>query len=141
MRDVGEFLHLTPGEGGWRVVIVDAAEEMNINAANAVLKVLEEPPRQALLLLVTHAPGRLLPTIRSRCRLLNLAPLADGQVETLLTRYRPELGADDRSVLVDPGRRVDRPGDRPGRPRRGRALQGDAGAAGAAAGAGHPSGP
>ena len=100
VRDVGEFLHLTPGEGGWRVVIVDAAEEMNINAANAVLKVLEEPPRQALLLLVTHAPGRLLPTIRSRCRLLNLAPLENKQVEGLLARYRPELEPGDRSVLV-----------------------------------------
>jgi DNA polymerase-3 subunit delta' len=103
VRDVGEFLHLTPGEGGWRVVIVDAAEEMNINAANAVLKVLEEPPRQALLLLVTHAPGRLLPTIRSRCRLLNLAPLADTQVDGLLARYRPELEPGDRSVLVTLG--------------------------------------
>ncbi len=55
MRDVGAFLHLTPAEGGWRVVIVDGAEEMNINAANAVLKMLEEPPRQALLLLVRSA--------------------------------------------------------------------------------------
>lgn len=100
VRDVGEFLHLTPGEGGWRVVIVDAAEEMNINAANAVLKVLEEPPRQALLLLVSHAPGRLLPTIRSRCRLLNLSPLDETQVDSLLERYRPELDPSDRSVLV-----------------------------------------
>ena len=55
-------------KGGWRIVVVDAADELNRNAANALLKVLEEPPRQALLLLVAHAPGRLLPTIRSRCR-------------------------------------------------------------------------
>src|SRR5207237_4722457 len=63
-REIATFLRLTPAEGGWRVVIVDGADEMNRNAANALLKILEEPPRQTLLLLVTHSPGRLLPTIR-----------------------------------------------------------------------------
>ena len=63
-RAVGAFLRLTPAEGGWRIVVVDAADELNRNSANALLKVLEEPPRQALLLLVAHAPGSLLPTIR-----------------------------------------------------------------------------
>ena len=70
-------MHLTPAEGGWRVVVVDGAEEMNPAAANALLKVLEEPPPRAVLLLVCAAPGRLLPTIRSRCRRLRLSPLAD----------------------------------------------------------------
>src|ERR1700688_1149105 len=74
-RAIGTFLRLTPAEGGWRVVIVDGADEMNRNAANALLKILEEPPQQALLLLVAHSPGRLLPTIRSRCRRFPLAPL------------------------------------------------------------------
>ena len=74
-REIGEFLRLTAAEEGWRVVVVDGAEEMNRNAANAVLKILEEPPSRALLLLVSHSPGRLLPTIRSRCRRLMLAPL------------------------------------------------------------------
>ena len=100
VRDVGRFLHLTPVEGGWRVVIVDAADEMNPNAANALLKVLEEPPRQALLLLVSHAPGRLLATIRSRCRRLALPPLASGHVAGLLDRFWPELASDDRGALV-----------------------------------------
>ena len=59
-------MSLTAGEGGWRVIIVDGAEDMNLNAANALLKVLEEPPPRAILFLITHAPGRLLPTIRSR---------------------------------------------------------------------------
>ena len=68
VRAVGSFLSKTPAEGGWRVVVIDSADEMNANAANAVLKVLEEPPKRALLLLVSHNPGRLLPTIRSRCR-------------------------------------------------------------------------
>src|SRR5205814_6509761 len=65
-REISAFLRLTPAEGGWRVVIVDGADEMNRNAANALLKILEEPPQRALLLLVAHSPGRLLPTIRSR---------------------------------------------------------------------------
>ncbi len=74
-REIAAFFRLTAAEEGWRVVIVDGAEEMNRNAANAVLKILEEPPDRALLLLVSHNPGRLLPTIRSRCRRLALAPL------------------------------------------------------------------
>jgi DNA polymerase-3 subunit delta' len=100
VRDIGQFLHLTPAEGGWRVVVVDCAEDMNRNAANAVLKVLEEPPRRSVLLLVSHAPGRLLPTIRSRCRRLALKPLADAQVRALLARYRPELEPTDQALLV-----------------------------------------
>src|SRR5947209_5655058 len=92
-REIGAFLRLTPAEGGWRVVIVDGADEMNRNAANALLKILEEPPRRALLLLVAHSPGRLLPTIRSRCRRFPLAPLPEATVAELLARYRPELDA------------------------------------------------
>jgi DNA polymerase-3 subunit delta' len=90
-REIGGFLRLTPAEGGWRVVVVDGADEMNRNAANALLKVLEEPPRRALLLLVAHSPGRLLPTIRSRCRRLPLRPLPPDLVRGLLSRYRPDL--------------------------------------------------
>jgi DNA polymerase III subunit delta' len=100
VRAVGEFLHLKAAAGGWRVVVVDSADEMNRNAANALLKVLEEPPRQALLLLVAHAPGRLLPTIRSRCRRLSLGPLPDATVEELLGRSQPELAAADRQLLA-----------------------------------------
>ncbi len=100
VRGVGGFLSLTPAEGGWRVVIIDSADEMNRNAANAVLKVLEEPPRKALLLLVSHSPGRLLPTIRSRCRRLVLQPLAEATVADLLTRHRPGLAAADLAALA-----------------------------------------
>ena len=70
------FFGSTAGEGGWRVCIVDWADELNAAGANALLKILEEPPAKALLLVVSHAPGRLLPTIRSRCRRLALRPLA-----------------------------------------------------------------
>ena len=75
VRRLRGFLGLTGAEGGWRVVIVDSADELNANAANALLKSLEEPPPRALFLLVTSQPSGLLPTIRSRCRRLDLAPL------------------------------------------------------------------
>jgi len=69
------FFGSTAGEGGWRIAIIDAVDELNRNGANALLKILEEPPRRALLLLVSHAEGTVLPTIRSRSRLLRLRPL------------------------------------------------------------------
>jgi DNA polymerase-3 subunit delta' len=78
-RTVG-FFGSTAGEGGWRVCIVDSADELNAAGANALLKILEEPPARSLLLVVSHAPGRLLPTIRSRCRRLSLRPLAPDDV-------------------------------------------------------------
>jgi DNA polymerase-3 subunit delta' len=99
-REVAAFLRLTPAEGGWRVVIVDGADEMNRNAANALLKILEEPPPRALLILVAHNPGRLLPTIRSRCRRIALRPLDDAVMETLLQRYRPDLEDEERGTLI-----------------------------------------
>ncbi|ABQ30189.1 MULTISPECIES: DNA polymerase III subunit delta' [Acidiphilium] len=96
----GRFLRLTPGEGGWRVVIVDGAEALNRNAANALLKLLEEPPARAIWLLVCHAPGRLLPTIRSRCRRLDLDPLPVDTVSSLLAAALPDLPAERRTALA-----------------------------------------
>ncbi|GAB4272697.1 MAG: DNA polymerase III subunit delta' [Pararhodobacter sp.] len=75
VRRLRDFFGMSSAEGGRRIVIVDAADEMNPNAANALLKLLEEPPAGAMLLLVAHQPSRLLPTIRSRCRELRLSPL------------------------------------------------------------------
>lgn len=72
-RAARAFFASTAGQGGWRVCVIDAVDEMNANAANAILKTLEEPPPRALVLLVAHAPGRTLATIRSRCRTLRLA--------------------------------------------------------------------
>jgi DNA polymerase-3 subunit delta' len=100
-RAIAAFLRLTPAEGGWRIVVVDTADEMNRNAANAVLKILEEPPDRAILILVSDNPGRLLPTIRSRCRRLALRPLSDAVVAELIGRYRPDLSASDRAALID----------------------------------------
>ena len=111
VRGVREFMALTPAEGGWRIVIVDSADEMNKAAANALLKILEEPPPRALLLLVCHAPGRILATIRSRCRMMSLSPLSQEQVEQVLTQTLPDLDMDDRHILArlsdgSPGRAV-----------------------------------
>jgi len=100
-RAIAAFLRLTPAEGGWRIVIVDTADDMNRNAGNAVLKILEEPPSRALLILVSDNPGRLLPTIRSRCRRLALRSLSDATVHELLERYRPDLPARDLQQLVE----------------------------------------
>lgn len=100
VRKAIEFLLKTAAEGGWRILIVDEAEAMNGNAANALLKVLEEPPPRCLILLVSNSPGRLLPTIRSRCRLLTLRAINDAQVAALLARHRPELDAEERTTLV-----------------------------------------
>jgi DNA polymerase III subunit delta' len=99
-RAVAGFLRLTPAEGAWRVVIVDGADMMNRVAANGLLKILEEPPKLAVLLLVSDNPGRLLPTIRSRCRVLALKPLPEAIVTEALARYRPELSASDRAALA-----------------------------------------
>ena len=85
VRELNTFLNQTSGEGGWRVVIVDGADRLNHNAANALLKRLEEPPPQTVFFLVTAFPGRLLPTIRSRCQLLSLSPLGEDELQDVLS--------------------------------------------------------
>ena len=111
VRAVADFLRLTPAEGGWRVVVVDGAEHLNRNAANALLKVLEEPPPRAVLLLACAAPGRLLPTIRSRCRHLRLQPLTPVETDEVLALALPDAPESDRAGLAalaagSPGRAV-----------------------------------
>lgn len=83
-RELGHFFSLAPSEGGMRVAIIDAVDDLNRNAANAILKTLEEPPSRSVLLLVCHAPGAALATIRSRCRRLALRPLSDVLVRAAL---------------------------------------------------------
>lgn len=84
VRSLKHFFSMSAADGGARVVIVDAADEMNTNAANALLKLLEEPPRDAVLILISHRPGRLLPTIRSRCRVLRCGALAPDALSAAL---------------------------------------------------------
>lgn len=95
VRRVNQFLGTTAGEEGWRVVIVDPADDMNRSAANAILKNLEEPPRRTLFLLITRSRGALLPTILSRCRTLDLAPLSPAETHAVLQGIAPEF-ADPR---------------------------------------------
>jgi DNA polymerase-3 subunit delta' len=90
-RELGQFFSLAPSEGGMRVAIVDAVDDLNRNAANAILKTLEEPPARSVLILVCHAPGAILPTIRSRCRRLALRPLADAQMRAVVTDADAQL--------------------------------------------------
>ena len=111
VRAVSAFLRLTPAEGGWRVVVIDGGEHMNRNAANALLKMLEEPPARAVLLMTTAAPGRLLPTIRSRCRRLDLFPLDAAAMDLALAACLPEVTAEERGRIAgiaagSPGRAV-----------------------------------
>src|SRR5512143_2664219 len=80
VRRTVAFFGSTAGEGGWRICIVDAVDDLQREGANALLKILEEPPERSLLLLISHAPGRELPTIRSRCRRLLLRPLETADV-------------------------------------------------------------
>jgi len=84
VRKLNGFLHLSAADGGRRVVILDAADDMNTQAANALLKMLEEPPERTTLLLISHQPARLLPTIRSRCRDLRLSNLSPADLAAAL---------------------------------------------------------
>lgn len=94
-----DFLAGTAVLGRWRVVIIDAADDMNRSTANALLKCLEEPPQGTLFLLISHAPGRLLPTIRSRCRSLRFSRLADHEVAAVLAGADDAAG-EDQALLI-----------------------------------------
>lgn len=100
VRALQPLFRQTPSIADWRVVIVDSADEMNPQSANALLKNLEEPPEQTLFFLISHTPGRLLPTIRSRCRTLRFGRLADAEIDRLLQSAAADLDDDDRAILV-----------------------------------------
>jgi DNA polymerase-3 subunit delta' len=100
VRRLGSFFGMTSGAGGWRVAIVDAADDMNDNAANAILKLLEEPPGRAMVLLLANMPGRLLPTIRSRCRRVILKPLETSVVADELARLLPDSNPKERDAIA-----------------------------------------
>lgn len=91
VRRLGDFYSRHAGEGGTRIAIVDSADDLNRNAANALLKTLEEPPPDSLLILIAHRPRALLPTIRSRCRLLMMPPLSDAETSMALKMVAPDL--------------------------------------------------
>ena len=95
-RRMAEFFSKSPASAPHRVAIVDAADDLNVNAANAILKTLEEPPPRGVLLMVSHSPGRLLPTIRSRCRRLAFQPLG---VEATAEFVRARASVNDEEAL------------------------------------------
>lgn len=99
IRKVTPFLRMTSGEGGWRVVIINDADTMNRNAQNALLKILEEPPEHTVLILVTHRPGALIPTIRSRSRVFNFSPLSLDTMQTLLSMHGQLLSEEEVEAL------------------------------------------
>lgn len=91
VREINQFLAKKSFDGAWRVVLIDSVDDLNTASANAVLKILEEPPEKSILLLVSHQPNKLLATIRSRCVKLHLEPLSCENVSVLLRRYMPDL--------------------------------------------------
>jgi DNA polymerase-3 subunit delta' len=98
VRDMKKFFTLSATDGGRRVAIIDAADDLNHAAANALLKVLEEPPKDAVFLITAHQPARLLPTIRSRCRALRLSPLSPADMAAALAQAGVET--DDPAALA-----------------------------------------
>jgi DNA polymerase-3 subunit delta' len=100
VRKLKNFFSLSAADGGRRVVIVDSADELNISSANAILKLLEEPPAQTTLLLISHQPARLLPTIRSRCRELRLAPLGPEEMTQALEQAQIDSQSDQAEALT-----------------------------------------
>lgn len=99
VRRIVPFFGATAGEGGWRIAIVDSADELNAFGANALLKLIEEPPKRSVVLLISHAPAQLLPTIRSRCRRLDLKPLESAQVAEVLARL-PDMPSQREELIA-----------------------------------------
>ncbi|HEX5237069.1 MAG TPA: DNA polymerase III subunit delta' [Sphingomicrobium sp.] len=100
VRDLGEFMGMTAALSPWRVAVIDSMEDLNKEAANALLKILEEPPANTLFFLVSHAPGRLLPTIRSRCRRLQFETLSGDAMTSILEAQAPQLSAAERKRVI-----------------------------------------
>lgn len=104
VRELAQFFSLRPAMGGWRVAIIDAVDELNRFGANAILKTLEEPPPRAVLIIVNHGEQAVLPTIRSRCRVLRLEPLDDAQTLKALENTGLDAGQAARVAKASPGR-------------------------------------
>ena len=100
IRELGEFLGLTSALSPWRVAVIDTVDELEPSGANALLKMLEEPPPNTIFFLVSHAPGRLLPTIRSRCRRLDFQKLDDDAMTSVLEARAPEMSATERQKII-----------------------------------------
>ncbi|KQN72869.1 AAA family ATPase [Devosia sp. Leaf64] len=106
VRELRDALHHTRGRLGHRIAILDSIDDCNPSAANALLKTLEEPPADTTFLLVSHRPGQLLPTIKSRCHNIALRPLPDDQVASVVTGSLPDIDGEtlDRALRLAGGR-------------------------------------
>ncbi|MGC6440432.1 MAG: hypothetical protein ACON4Q_07335, partial [Candidatus Puniceispirillaceae bacterium] len=100
IRKMGSFAAQTSGRGGWRVMIIDSMEAVNRNGANAMLKILEEPPEKTVIFLLSSQPENLLPTIRSRISLARLPVLSPQQVMAISHNLRPDIEADELAILT-----------------------------------------
>jgi DNA polymerase-3 subunit delta' len=100
VRGLAELFELSPAMSPWRVAVIDTVDELEPAGANALLKMLEEPPANSLFFLVSHAPGRLLPTIRSRCRRLEFHALGDDAMASILAAEAPQLGPAERQRII-----------------------------------------
>lgn len=100
VRELAEFLSLTAALSPWRVVIIDGVDDLETSGANALLKMLEEPPPNTLFFLVSHAPGRLLPTIRSRCRRLDFGNLDEDAMTSILASRSADLSSNERERII-----------------------------------------
>ena len=100
VRGLAELFELSPAMSDWRVAVIDTVDELETSGANALLKMLEEPPPNCLFFLVSHAPGRLLPTIRSRCRRLDFDRLDDDAMTSIFEKHAPDLGATERNRII-----------------------------------------
>ena len=123
-----QVFQLSAAFGGWRIAIVDSAEDLNRNSANALLKMVEEPPQRSLILIVSHRPGQILPTIRSRCRRLRLEPLSEDEIVKAAVDLGPpwsEAGDEAIAAAAQARRRVGARGAGPPRARIGRGRRAD----------------
>lgn len=101
IRSLADLMAVTPSLSPWRAIVIDSADDLETSAANALLKMLEEPPANTVFFLVSHAPGRLLPTIRSRCRRLDFSPLGDDTMTSLLSGWYPDKKIDQIASVVE----------------------------------------
>ncbi|WP_375651954.1 MULTISPECIES: DNA polymerase III subunit delta' [unclassified Bartonella] len=99
IRDIMHFLSRTSQDNGWRIVIIDSADDMNRNAANAILKILEEPPTKTLFVIIAHSSGKLLPTIHSRCQKISFRPLNNDEMKKVITHIFANQDLPDEKTI------------------------------------------
>jgi DNA polymerase-3 subunit delta' len=101
IRKVNSFFSKTSSYNGWRIIIVDSVDDLNTEGANAILKILEEPPYKSIIILISHNINSLLPTIKSRCAKLQFKPLSNENLSILSNRYIPEINKDEKEFLLN----------------------------------------